>query len=89
MNLDEIEVREYEAKWLDEPDEDSFIATIAILKTKEQSVALDKLQEDDYDEFYKFDQDIFHYSHAYLGDKIEDLYKDRNGTDFILIGEAD
>lgn len=88
MNLDNIEVREYEARWNDEPDEGSFIATIAILRSEAESIAIDKLQEEDYDEFCRFDNDIFHYVYAYLGEKVEDLFQARGDTDFILIGDA-
>lgn len=82
---DDITVVDVRYRFLDEPVE-TISSHIAIYKTIEECEALDAGLESNDPEWVQFDEYVFFYIHEYLGETLEDLYKN-GGHDFVLVRE--
>jgi hypothetical protein len=87
--IDEIKVERHLIRWLDNSYPDKpFYANFGILETPEQEIALSKGLENGDENWIWFDENIFYWISAYLGESIEGHTKEIRRDDFYYVKEV-
>jgi hypothetical protein len=87
--IDDIEIETHLIRWIDDgyPNRQSFYARFGILETPEQHIALNEGLENEDQEWINFDENIFYWISAYLGEKIEDFDEKIVRYDWVYVAE--
>lgn len=72
-------------RFKDSLDDEVLLGTIVIFQTLEQCEAFDEGISKNDPDWISFDEQVFFFIHAYLGETLEEFYEPENSSDFVLV----